>query len=641
MIVSALTARFSGAVAPTALIDPGPFVRWAIPLLTVVRDLSAALTVGALMVGGLLVPETTKTRRLVTTATIAARAGLVWAVVGIFGVVLAYADTAGVAVGSPGFWTGVWNLTWELEILRAPAISAIAALLIGVFCLLRPGRVGQAWAFLGSVLALWPIALIGHAAGSADHETGVDSMAVHLVSVSLWVGGLAAIVLLWNHLGTSAGAVLARFSRIATWCYAAVALSGILAATLRLGGWGDLATRYGAILIAKAVALSALGVLGYRQRTAVVRVLNRDSSDAPARSLAARLAVVELSIMGIAVGLATALARSEPPVATQQSTDPVVSVTGYPSPPPISLHQVLAQWRIEWLFTALALVAVGVYLVWVRRLAARGDRWPITRTISWVAGWIIFALVLDGGAGVYGRVMFSAHMTEHMMFAMVVPIFLVRGAGVTLALRALPKRPDKTLGPRELLLASVHSRVLNVLANPAVISAIVFGTLVLFYFTPWFEFALRTHTGHLTMVIHFMVSGYLFAWAFVGIDPGPRKWTPPLRLLVLLISIAFHSFFGVALMTGTQLLAGDFFHQIGLSYVPSLLVDQQRAGTIAWGLGEFPTLIITLLIAFEWVRRDKSEADRQERKAQRDGDADLNAYNDYLAGLSRNERSEP
>ncbi len=638
--VSAATAAFSHATAPTELLDPGAFVRWSLPLLTVLRDLSAALTIGALLLGGLLVPETTKTRRLARTATIAARSGLVWALSGAGVVVLSYADTAGVHVGSPGFWTGVWNLTWELEILRAPAITAIGALLVSVWCFVRPGRTGQAWAFFGSLLALWPIALTGHAAGSADHETAVDSLAVHLVSVSLWVGGLGAVLLLWSRLGVSAGTVIARFSRIATWCYVAVGLSGVLAATLRLTGFGDLTTRYGLILVAKAVALAALGVLGYRQRTAVVRALQADPKDAPARGLAARLAVVELSVMGVAVGLATALARSQPPVPSEASADPVVSVTGYAAPPPISTREVFTQWHTQWLFTSLAVVAVVVYLTWVRRLAARGDRWPITRTISWVVGWVLFVVVIDGGAGVYGRVMFSAHMTEHMMFAMVVPIFLVRGAGVTLALRALPKRTDKTLGPRELLLASVHSRVLNVLANPAVVSLIVFGTLVLFYFTPWFEFALRTHTGHLTMVIHFMLSGYLFAWAFIGIDPGPRKWTPPLRLLVLLISIAFHSFFGVALMTGTHLLAADFFRQIALPYVPDLLVDQQRAGTIAWGLGELPTLIITLLIAFEWVRRDKSEADRQERKAQRDGDADLNAYNDYLASLRRGERSE-
>ena len=118
-------------------------------------------------------------------------------------------------------------------------------------------------------------------------------------------------------------------------------------------------------------------------------------------------------------------------------------------------------------------------------------------------------------------------------------------------------------GPREVLLSVVHSRYLNVVANPAVRSALFFVSLIVFYYTPFFELALRTHTGHILMNIHFLVSGYLFAWALIGIDPGPKKWSAPLRLLVLLITITFHAFFGVAMMTGDTLLAPGFFEQLG------------------------------------------------------------------------------
>ena len=72
---------------------------------------------------------------------------------------------------------------------------------------------------------------------------------------------------------------------------------------------------------------------------------------------------------------------------------------------------------------------------------------------GWVLGWGLFLLVTNGAPAVYGRVMFSMHMVEHMALMMAVPILLVPASAITLALRALPARRDRTLGPREVLLA--------------------------------------------------------------------------------------------------------------------------------------------------------------------------------------------
>ena len=110
----------------------------------------------------------------------------------------------------------------------------------------------------------------------------------------------------------------------------------------------------------------------------------------------------------------------------------------------------LTAWRVEWLFLATALLAIGLYLAGVVRLRRRGDAWPVMRTVSWVVGWLLFVYATNGVLGIYGRVAFSWHMTLHMIEAMVVPIFLVLGAPVTLALRTLRARRDGTLGPREM-----------------------------------------------------------------------------------------------------------------------------------------------------------------------------------------------
>lgn len=635
VVVSALAAGFGGATKPLELLDPGAVVRWGLPLVRVVHDVAAALTIGMLLLGGLLMPEGKRTFRRVRTARWAAWSALVWAVAGGLVVVLGYADISGRHLGSRGFLSAAWQMTWQLETLRAPAITALVALVIALCCFWLPGRDGQAWLFFLGMAGILPLALVGHTAGAADHHEAVNSLMVHLAAVTLWVGGLMALAVMWRGLGKGAAATVARFSHIAIWCYVAVGLSGVLNAVIRVGGWDGLQTRYGVLILAKAALLLALGGFGYLQRERVVARLRADPKQAGSKALFARMAGVEALVMGATIGVATALARSAPPVPETPagSGQVALALTGYAAPSPLDAMSWFTQWRIQWLFTGLAVVAVGVYVGWVVRLRRRGDQWPWLRLASWCAGWVIFCYLMDGAPGVYGRVQFSVHMLEHMGLSTLVPILLVRGGVVTLALRALPRRDDSTLGPRELILAAVHSRVMNVMANPAVASVMMLGSLIVFYYSPFFELALRTHTGHMLMTAHFMLTGYLFAWSLVGIDPGPKRWTPPLRLAALLITITFHAFFGVALMTGTSLLGGDFFTT--LQFVTDPLTDQQRAGTVAWGSGEIPTLIIALIIAAEWYRRDQADARRYERQAERDDDAQLRAYNEYLAQQAR------
>lgn len=638
LVACAVALQFTGASRPLELLDPGAVVRWGLPLTTVLNELCAAATVGLLLLGGMLMPEGKRSARRARTSRYAGRTAAGWAVTGAVEGMLSYTDISGVQMrlGSGTFWSGVWQSTWDIELLRAPAVTTVLAAIIAVIALSGAGRTAQAWLCALGVVAMLPLALVGHAAGSDDHDAAVNSLAFHLVGVALWVGGLLALTAMWGRLGKGAADVVARFSVLATWCYVAVGLSGLLNAWIRLGGFGGLGSKYGVVVLAKVAALVILGVLGWRQRQVVVAQLRADTASTPARSAFWRLAGVEAAVMAVAIGLGAALSRSQPPTASQtESGDRIFALTGYPRPPALTGSSWVTQWSIEWLFTTLAVVAIGVYLHWAWRLHRRGDRWPLARTVWWCSGWLIFLYLIDGAPGVYGRVMFSVHMLMHMGVAMLVPILLVRGGVVTLAMRALPVRHDGTLGPRELILAVVHSRIFAVFANPVVAAVLMLGTLIGFYYSPWFEQALTTHTGHVLMVTHFLLTGYIYAYSLVGIDPGPPRWPAPARMLVLLVTVAFHAFFGVALMTGNALLAPDFFRVLDLPWVPDPLVDQQKAGTIAWGAGELPTLLLAMLIAVQWYRNDQNEGRRAERQAERDGDAELRAYNDYLAARSK------
>jgi len=140
------------------------------------------------------------------------------------------------------------------------------------------------------------------------------------------------------------------------------------------------------------------------------------------------------------------------------------------------------------------------------------------------------------------------------------------------------------------------------------------------------------------MIAHFLFTGYLFAWVLIGVDPGPRRWAPSLRLVILFATISFHAFFGVSVSSGTTLLAPDFFGRLQIPWLGSPIHDQQLGGSIAWAVGELPTLALAMLVTLAWLRSDAAESRRTDRQAARDGDAELTAYNERLKALAERDR---
>lgn len=630
LVVTLVAASLAGVLAPLVLDDPGPVVRWSLPLVRVVSDLSSAATLGLLLLAAFLVPERRTTDRRVQASRLAAVTGVIWFVSAGLGVFLTFASLAGLRLSDPELGRQFLTFVWSLEVTRVLSISTGVALVVTMGALLARARTAYAWLAALALGGIVIVALTGHAAGSASHEDAVNSLGVHLVGVTVWVGGLLAIALMQPRIGQDLSATVSRYSVLAGWSFAAVAVTGLQQAVIRLGTFSGIASAYGAMLVAKSVILLVLGVIGWQQRRRVIDSISKDGTGF------ARLVLLELGLMAGAFGLGAVLGRTPPPVPDSvESPSAVLSITGFPDPGPMAAADWLTAWRPNWLMLGIAVLSVVLYGVGVTRLARRGDAWPVHRTVLWTLGWLAFVWATSGAPDIWGRVLFSVHMVMHMVIAMIVPLLLVLAAPLTLALRALPSRPDRTWGPREVILQVVHSRAMKVFANPVVAAALFFGSLAAFYWSPLFELALTTHSGHLLMLAHFFLTGYLFTWVLVGIDPGPPKWSPAMLLVILFATISFHAFFGVALTGAQFVLAQDFFEQINLPWGPQLLADQERAGEIAWGFGEAPTLVLAVLVAVQWFRRDRQEAVRLDRQADRDDDAALRAYNARLQQLGK------
>jgi len=102
--------------------------------------------------------------------------------------------------------------------------------------------------------------------------------------------------------------------------------------------------------------------------------------------------------------------------------------------------------------------------------------------------------------------------------------------------------------------------------------------------------------------------------------------------------MAFHAFLGVALISGSTVLQPGYFGALGRDWGRDLLADQRFGGSLAWAIGEIPTIVLALVLAVQWSRADDREAKRRDRAADRDGDAELAAYNTMLAKLAARDR---
>ena len=594
----------------------------------IVRDLAVAGTVGGLLVVMAVVRADATSRALA----LARASAIVWAISSATYLVAAYSDIARVSPGDAEFGTQLWRFMADIDLGKAYALNVAAALVTSLAVTLARKPTGCAWALVPIAYGIGTQAQTGHAAGATNHHLAVTALYLHIAASAVWLGVLVAVAISRRLIGLGAKDAVTRMSRLSLWAAIALTVSGVANALLRVGAFTDLFTStYGRLLLAKLIFMSAAIALAAWHRKVTMPRLD----EAQVRDRFWRVLSVDVALLAAVAGIGGLLSRTAPtiPVEVVPEPTPAFLLTGYELPPAPDAVQWISQWRLEILSAFVIVALCVVYLRWVRRLAERGDAWPWYRTASFLAGMALIAWITQGAPAVYGVVSFSSHMLEHMLLAMAAPLPIVMAAPVTLALRALPSRHDGTRGPREWIRVVIDSRVMKVVAHPVFAAVNFAGSLVVFYYTDVFPFVLGNHAGHIWMVVHFTLAGYLFANALIGIDPGPTRPAYPMRVLLLFATMAFHAFFGVSLTTSEVLLAPRWYGLMGRDWGPDAITDQQLGGAIAWGLGEIPVVLLAVAVLVAWRKADARTARRKDRAEARSGNADLEAYNAMLARL--------
>jgi cytochrome c oxidase assembly factor CtaG len=268
------------------------------------------------------------------------------------------------------------------------------------------------------------------------------------------------------------------------------------------------------------------------------------------------------------------------------------------------------------LVPTLGIVLAGLVYGWgVRRLTKRGDAWSWTRTTAFLLGGLgTLVVALCSGLARYDDVLFGAHMVQHMLLAMVAPVFLALGAPVTLALRTLPSRP------RAALLSLLHSRFAKVVSFPAIPWLLFIGSPFALYFSGWYPATLTSAPLHDLLHLHFVLVGCFFFWPIVGVDPVPGRVSHPFRVLLLFASMPFHAFLGVAIMSvsdnGNGLIAAPQYLAIGVSRAQAVF-QQQVGGGLIWASGDIVGLLFIMVAVVQWMQASDREAAREDRRLDR------------------------
>ncbi|MCW2828451.1 MAG: cytochrome-c oxidase [Marmoricola sp.] len=550
--------------APAGLPDAGPLVAWTVMLARTMMRLGAVGAVGCLVAAAWLLPQEASRsqalpalhRRLLRAA---GRWSLVWAVTSVLLMVSGSAQLLGRPLPGALSSSAVWGYVPQLAEGRALMVTAPAVLVITVHAAQLRSRRGMHLLTGVALLALAPMALTGHAATAGNHYVATQSLVLHVLGVTVWMGGLLALLHLRGATGTTQRTALTRFSSLALGCFVVVALSGLVSASTRLGvDVGAWRSTYGALVGAKLVLLVVLGAIGCTHRRHTL-----PSITAGRRGAFWRLALGELVIMSAALGLAVALARTAPPVRAGVVAAPHPTLRtierGLQSPTP---DRLLLESRPDALvMTVLAVVTLSCVVVYGR--ATRQDSRARAALLWFLAAVALLLWSLCGGLAAYGSAVLSGHVAQLLVCAVLVPRLLARAA-------CLLTRVQRLHAPDE----RVAGRVLTSM-DPLSAAVLLSVFLCAVYATPVLELTLRSPAAHLAVDLLGVTVGsvgLLGTTLLAAPDPDRRGRVNLLTGLVL-------AAFGVGLSATVRPLALDWFATLRWDW--SDPVTDQRYAAVA------------------------------------------------------------
>jgi putative membrane protein len=277
-----------------------------------------------------------------------------------------------------------------------------------------------------------------------------------------------------------------------------------------------------------------------------------------------------------------------------------------------------------------AAAALGYVLVFLRA-RRHGAPLPVWRMVMFLLGCLVMVITTATGIQTYARELFAAFMFQQLSLMLIAPPLLILGSPGTVMLRGLPRHGLGLVALR-LHIGGLRSPVSHALLHPLAVIPLLVLPLFGFYLSGIADLALSTDAGRSITQLAFLISGVLVMTPLVSTELLPRRTSYLIRVVDAFLEMQIHAAFGLTLIFNGPLVSAFSSPPEGLGV--DALRDQQLAGALVWTYGELPVLVILLASLIRWSRQDTRRADRATRRADNEGDADLERYNAYLQSLN-------
>jgi cytochrome c oxidase assembly factor CtaG len=295
--------------------------------------------------------------------------------------------------------------------------------------------------------------------------------------------------------------------------------------------------------------------------------------------------------------------------------------SGYQGPPELTVTRVFTQWTLDPWMLALVLVLGGGYLAGARRQPG----WPTGRRI-WFLGLGLGFLVIAtmSWVGVYQPVLFYVRAVQTVLLVLVVPLFLVLGRPISLAIAVFPRA-----GAR--IEVVIRSRPARILTFPAITAFALVAVPFVMYFTSWYTAVFHSATVRELTYLALMAAGFAFFWTLLRVDPVPKEYAYGVSMWITGALVIGDAFLGLSIIAYQNLIGAAYYHALARPWGPTLQSDQVIGGGALWILGDLVGLPFLAAQLIQLMREDESaavaidadldarDAERQAAAAARDG----------------------
>lgn len=257
-------------------------------------------------------------------------------------------------------------------------------------------------------------------------------------------------------------------------------------------------------------------------------------------------------------------------------------------------------WRSSTLVLLLGLAVSygrGVQVVWNR--AGVGALVSPGRVLAFAGGLLGLFVAFVSPVDALGGVLFSGHMTQHMLLVIVAAPLLVLGAPLLPLLWALPRHARRTTG-RVWRRARSLRALLHGLMHPLVAGALYALVLWAWHAPALYQAALRNETIHEVQHLSFLSSALLLWWTVLQ-PLGRRRLHQGLTVVLLFFTMLQSAALSAILSFSSRALYpayADSVERWGLT----LIEDQQIAGSIMWVTGNFVLVVALVIVLLSWLR---------------------------------------